>query len=191
MPVEYEATFINIDKDQMRARLTGLGAKLIKPEFLQKRTVFNLPAGHEIKDAWLRVRDEGDKITLSLKVVDGKSIEGQKEICLQINDFATAVSLLEAIGCRSKAYQESKRELWQLGEVDITIDEWPYLEPLLEIEGPSELAVKEVTAKMKLDYTQALFCSVDEIYNMKYGVSRDQVNNHTPRITFYEPNPFI
>src|SRR3989344_1894216 len=72
MKIEYEATFVKVDKDEIRERLTSVGAKLIKLEFLQKRITLNLPSGHELKDGWLRVRDEGDKITLSLKVVDGE-----------------------------------------------------------------------------------------------------------------------
>ena len=43
MDIEYEATFINIGKDKIRTKLKKAGAKLIRPEFLQKRTVFNLP----------------------------------------------------------------------------------------------------------------------------------------------------
>ena len=55
--IEYEAKFININKDSVRENLKLVGAELIKPEFLQKRVVFNLPTGHEIKGGWLRVRD--------------------------------------------------------------------------------------------------------------------------------------
>ena len=41
MDIEYEATFVNINKDEIRKRLKDSGAKLIKPEFLQKRVNFN------------------------------------------------------------------------------------------------------------------------------------------------------
>src|SRR3989338_7870273 len=98
MYTEFEATFTNVRKEDIRAKLTRAGAKLIKKEFLQKRTVFNLPKGHEINGGWLRVRDEGDKITMSLKVVDGDKIENQKESCLKIDNFETAAAFLENIG---------------------------------------------------------------------------------------------
>ena len=67
MNIEFEATFSNIDKSAIVAALTKMGATLSRPEFMQKRVVFNLPHGHEIKGGWVRVRDEGDKTTLSLK----------------------------------------------------------------------------------------------------------------------------
>lgn len=191
MQIEYEATFINIDKDEIRARLKTVGATLVKPEFLQKRIVFELPSGHEIPGGWLRVRDESDKITMSLKIVNGDKIEDQKEICLKIDNYNEGVNFLEAIGAERKAYQESRRELWILDNTEITIDEWPYLEPYVEVEGVSEEIVKSVSEKIGFNYQDALFCSVDILYNKKYGTPLDVINKKTKLITFTDPNPFI
>ena len=192
MTVEYEATFSNIDKQLMREKLNATGAKLIKPEFMQKRVVFNMPSGHGIKGGWLRVRDEADKITMSLKVVDGSNtIAGQKEVELTIDSFDTAVTLLENIGCEKKAYQENTRELWQLGDVDVVIDEWPFLEPFVEVEGSSEESVKKVSEQLGFVYTTALFDSVDAQYSTKYGLTIDDINQRTPKIVFEMENPFI
>lgn len=189
--IEYEATFTNIDKDDIRSRLKNAGAILVKPEFLMKRVVFELPAGHEINGGWLRVRDEEDKVTMSLKVVNGNRIEDQKEICLTIDNFQTGVQFLEIIGADQKAYQESKRELWHLDGVEVTIDEWPYLEPYVEVEGKSEEEVKKVSTKLDFDYSQAIFGAVDVLYNKKYGTSTEYINHNIKRITFDDPNPFI
>lgn len=189
MNIEYEATFININKDNMRERLREAGAVLVRPEYLQKRIPFHLPKEKRTQDAWLRVRDEGDKITLSLKVIKGERIEDQNEICLTISSFDDAVELLEAIGCKPKSYQESKRELWKLDDVEITIDEWPFLEPFVEVEGPSERAVKEVSGKIGFNYHDALFCAVGKLYQMKYGIHPDQINT-LEKIVFDMKNPF-
>lgn len=191
MYTEFEATYTEIDKDEVRTKLKEVGAELIKKEFLQKRTVFNLPKGHEIKGGWLRVRDEGGKITMSLKVVDGDKIENQKEIELIVDDFESAVSLLKTIGCKNKAYQETKRELWELDNVEITIDEWPFLPPFIEVESDSEEKVKSVSEKLGFDYSEAKFCAVDTLYAEKYKITEDRINNHTPRIVFGDENPFI
>ncbi len=191
MDIEYEATFLDVKRDEIRGRLRAAGAKLIKPDFLMKRTVFGLPSGHEIPSSWLRVRDEGDKITMSLKIIDGDKIEDQKEICLQIDNFEQGVMLLETLGAQHKAYQETRRELWTINDVEVTIDEWPYLEPYVEVEGKSETDVKAVSELLGFNYSEALFCSVDFIYNQKYGTPIDTICNHTPRITFTDPNPFL
>lgn len=192
MKTEFEATFNIISKDDIRRKLKSTGATLVKNEYLQKRVVFNLPEGHEIQNGWLRVRDESDSITMSLKVVqNNSSIENQKEIELKIDSFDSAVEFLSSVGCERKAYQENKREKWTLDNVEIVIDEWPFIEPYVEIEGQSEEAVKNVARKLGFDYSLAYFGSVDGLYAKKYGISEDRINNNTPEITFGITNPFI
>jgi adenylate cyclase, class 2 len=191
MEIEYEATFININKDEVRSKLKEIDAKLVKPEFLQKRVVFNLPKDNKIKGGWMRVRDEGDKVTMSLKIIDGDKIHDQKEICLKIDNFDNSIQLLETLGCQKKAYQENKRELWLVGDVEVTIDEWPFLEPYLEVEGESEEVVKIVSERLGFDYNQAMFCHTGTIYSKKYGIPEDVINNQTPKIVFGDKNPFV
>jgi adenylate cyclase class 2 len=193
MKTEFEATFSNINKEKMKEILTNNGGILIKKEYLQKRFVFHLPTGHEVAGGWLRVRDESDKITLSLKVVqNNKTIEDQKEIELKVDNFVNACELLETIGCIKKAYQENLREKWEIDGIEITIDEWPYLEPYVEVEGNSEESVKEVSKKLGFEYSTAYFGSVDGMYAKKYGLTEDRINNKTPEILFnMSKNPFL
>ncbi|NTU69386.1 CYTH domain-containing protein [bacterium] len=190
MNIEYEATFIDINKDDIRDKLRSIGAKLIKPEFMQKRHVFSLPKNHKLKNGWVRVRDEGDKITMSLKDV-GSKIHEQKEARLVVNDYNEAVTFIEKLGFPAKAYQESLRELWVLGGVEITIDTWPFLDPIVEVEGVSEEAVKTVSKELGFNWSQAKFCSADTLYKEKYNISEDIVNNHTPKLIFEMKNPFV
>lgn len=190
MNIEYEATFIPVDKAKTRRVLKKIGARLIKKEFPQRRTVFALPARTKIANSWLRVRDEGDRITMSLKTVDGNKITDQKEICVVVSDYDEAVALLKAVGCRDTAYQETRRELWKLAGVEITIDEWPWLEPFVEIEGKSEREVRRVSEKMGFDWSAAKFCAIGALYKDKYGISIDELHD-TLRIVFGMKNPFI
>ena len=191
MNIEYEAKFLDIERGEMRRILEAAGAKLIRPEFLQKRVVFAFPDGHEIAGGWARVRDEGDKITMSLKIVDGEKIENQKEICLTVDSFEQAELLLVTIGCRNKSYQETKRELWILDDAEITIDEWPFLRPFLEIEGKSEEMVERVTKKIGLDYARAVFGAVDIVCIHQYPhLTFDRINK-IPHIVFEGDNPFL
>lgn len=191
MDIEYEATFPNINKEEVRKKLKSVGATLVKPEFLQKRVVFNLPKGHEVKGGWVRVRNESDKITMSFKVVDGDKIEDQKEICLVIDNFQNAEAFLIGIGCIKKSYQENKREKWLLDEIEITLDEWPFLEPFVEIEGKSEESVRKVSEKLGFNYDKAVFGSTDVLISQKYGISEDDINNNTPLIVFNGENPYL
>lgn len=190
MTIEYEATFEHVDKEAVRARLRSVGAERVRESFLQKRVVFNLPKGHEREGAWLRVRDEGDKITCCLKQVSGSGIEDQKELEITVSDFETAVAILEMAGSEKKAYQETRRELWRLDGVDVTIDEWPWLEPIVEVEGASEEVVRVTAETLGFDWEKALFCAADELYVRAYGITKDQINNHTPNLVFEGECPF-
>lgn len=191
MKIEYEATFTNVEKDMMRDKLKEAKAVLLRPEFMQRRTVFHLPEGNHVTGGWMRVRDEGDKITMSVKVVDGDQIEDQKEACLTVDSFDEAEIFLTTIGCKQKSYQETKRELWLLDGVEVTIDTWPFLETFVEIEGETEESVRNVAVKLGFDWSKAKFCAVDVLYSQKYGVACEVINNETPKIVFEMENPFV
>ncbi|MFA5962346.1 MAG: CYTH domain-containing protein [Parcubacteria group bacterium] len=191
MQIEYEATFPDVDKGEIRRKLEANGAKLVKKEFLQKRIVFDLPKGHEIEGGWLRLRDEGDKITMTLKVIGGNRIEEQKETLLEIDSFEKGLEFLMLIGCNRRSYQENKREVWKLGTVEIMLDDWPFLEPLAEIEGLSEVDVKEMAEKLGFDYAKARFCSISEIYNEKYQPKERFDISDLEEFTFSINNPFL
>ena len=184
MKTEFEATFLKINKDELRSKLKEVKAELIFPEILFKRDVFEPP--NEIKGGWLRVRQEVNKVTMSLKVVDGVKITDQKEIELQIDDYQQGVDFLSSIGAKHKSYQETIRELWRLNDTDITIDTWPGLSPILEIEGSDEKTVKSVCDILDFDYSQAYFGGVDVLYEAELKIPRNVINN-LPIITFENP----
>jgi adenylate cyclase, class 2 len=186
MTTEFEAKFLDIDKSRMRSLLRSKGAKLIRKEFLQKRLNFHLPDKKRgyYRNAWIRVRDEGDKITLAVKMVLGHRIHDQKEIQVTVDDFKKTTALLEAIGCEKRIFQESKRELWHLGGTEITIDTWPCIKPFIEIEGMSERVVRKVAKILELDYTKAVFGSVGMVYHAKFGIWPEEIEKKAGEITF-------
>lgn len=191
MQIEYEATFQDVDKDELKQKLKSNGAELVREEFLQKRVVFDLPKGHEINGGWVRLRDEGDKITMTLKIIDGNGIEGQKETLLEVDSFEKGLEFLSLLGCKRRSYQENKREVWKLGVTEIMLDEWPFLEPLAEIEGLSEDAVKEIAEKLGFDYSEARFCSISDIYSERYQTKKRFDISDLEEFTFSIDNPFL
>ncbi len=189
---EYEATFCDINVDEIRTKIKKINGKLLKQKFDQKRSVFNFPKGHEVTGGWLRVRDEADKITMTLKVMQSNGqIEGQKEIEIIVDNYDNAVNLLKTIGATEKAVQETKREIWKVNNVEIMIDWWPFLNPIIEIEGKNKSDVKEVSDKLGFNWNEAIFDSIDYIYSKKYNISRERINDDTPKIIFDMENPFI
>ena len=59
---EIEASFLDIDKDEIRAKLKAAGATLGYAEVLMRRVVFDTGP-----HSFARVRDEGDKIVMTYK----------------------------------------------------------------------------------------------------------------------------
>ncbi len=191
MSTEYEATFINVDKDDMRERLKKVGAELVMPETLTKRHNFGLPKEMKIEHGWLRVRQQGDRITMSVKAVSEENdIDSQKEAEVEVSDINKAIEFFNALGAYKKTYQETKRELWKVDGIEVSIDEWPFLEPFLEIEGKSEKDVRNVASWLGFDYSGAKFCAVDELYADKYKVDKKYINEELKKLTFEENNPF-
>lgn len=178
MQTEIEAKFLDIDPNLLRKKLKEIGAKLIYPERLMKRRNFDFPDKRLEKiGGWMRVRDEGDKITLSYKQLNDRTLHGTKEIVLEVDDFESACSLLRAIGLEAKAYQETRREKWILDALEITIDTWPWIPTFVEIEGPDEDKLRHLASQLGLDWAFALHGSVEIAYQQYFNVSDEELYN--------------
>ena len=189
MNTEIEVKFVNIDQKQIREKLKTIGAICNQPMRNMRRVTIDTPI-MKAKNAFLRVRDQGDKITLTYKQFDSLSLHGAKEIELDISDFDKAVELFAAVGIPHHSHQESRRETWKLDDTEIVLDEWPWLDPLLEIEGPSEKHVKDITTKLGLDWEKAIFGDVMSAYKVQYPYlgPNDTIGN-LKEVKFGDPLP--
>lgn len=178
MKPEIEAKFVNIDKTELRAKLQQVGAKLIQPEILMRRTVFDTGKG-----SFIRVRDEGKRIEVTYKRIDELTITGAKEINLYVDDYDRAIEFIKVCGRKVKAEQETLREKWKLDDVEIDIDTWPWIPSTVEIEGQNELDVAKVANKLGFDMKNAHYGSIDNIYKLYYDVTDDDIN-YCPEIKF-------
>ncbi|MCI0383640.1 class IV adenylate cyclase [Streptomyces sp. CNQ085] len=168
MKHEYEAKFLAVDVTDLQTRLTRLGTVQVLPRTLLTRKIFEndaLDVG-----AWIRLRNEGTRSTLTLKqVTDATTIDGTTEVETEVADLHAMAEILRSIGLREVRYQENYREEWRLGEVVFDFDTWPDLPTFVEIEGPDEASVRQAAALLELDYSEARFGSVDEIYKSEAG----------------------
>lgn len=193
MNSEIEAKFVSVDHDEVRKKLEAAGAICEQPMRLMRRSVFhNDPM--VAKNAYTRVRDEGDKVTITYKQFDdASSIHGVREIETTVGDFDTAVAILEQAGLSKDTYQETKRETWKLDDVEIVLDEWPWVDPSIEIEGPSEERVKSVAEVLGFIWSDAVFGGVASVYVLKYSNMGERaaeiINRETPVIRFEDPVP--
>ncbi len=191
MQTEIEAKFIDIDINEMRQRLERVGAVLEQPMRDMRRALIEEPQ-HAAEHSFIRIRDEGDQVTLTYKrhaENDAARIDSAREIETTVGDFDATIAIFEASGWHFKTYQESRRETWKLGDVEIVIDEWPWIQPYIEIEAQSSDEVQNVAELLGFSWDDAVFGTVDVIYNRDFPAMtvRGVIDIHEVR--FSDPIP--
>lgn len=179
MNLEIEATFLEVNKTEIRNQLQALGAKLIQPEILMRRTVFKL-GEHD----FARVRDEGNRIVLTYKNHHNSTLTGTEEINVEVSSYDDTIAILKACGLDIKAVEDSYRETWELDDVEITIDTWPWIPTYIEIEGPSTTVITKVAEALGFKMQDAIIGSVDEVYKLYYDVTSKNINFDLSAIKF-------
>jgi adenylate cyclase class 2 len=166
---EIEAKFLHINHDEIRQALTLCGAVCEHSMRLMQRAIFEDKHGElRKKGGYIRVRDEGDKVTVTYKQFDALSIDGAKEIETVVESFDGMINILKAANLELQSLQESKRETWKLDDVEIVLDEWPWLDTYIEIEADSEEKIKATAKKLQLEWSDAVFGDVTVAYRAQY-----------------------
>jgi adenylate cyclase, class 2 len=116
MQTEIEAKFLDVNHDILRAMLREMGAVCSQPMRTMRRKGFDFADNRLDREhnGWVRIRDEGDKITMSYKQLNDRTLEGTKEVCVTIDSFEQAEAFLQALGMEQKTQQITKRESWRL-----------------------------------------------------------------------------
>lgn len=193
MKTEIEAKFLHIDPDDIRDRLQKVGAVLKQPMQVMRRVVFD-NAFMNKNNGFIRIRDEGHRVTMTYKQYDEMSLTGAKEIEFTVSDYEAAIALVEATGIKPKSIQEARREIWDLGEVEIVIDEWPWIDPFIEIEASSEELVKTAAKQLGFDWKDAAFGDIMTAYRAEYPKTGTLVSDmvyNLPIVRFGDAKPDI
>lgn len=177
MQTEIEVKFLNVDHDEIRAKLRELDAECVSPSRLMRRKNFDYPDGRlDAVNGWVRVRDEADRTTLAYKQLNDRTLHGTKEVSVEVSDFEMTCAFLESIGLEQKAFQETKRESWVLDNVQIELDEWPWAPAYLELEAPTEDELDIMLTRLGLSMSQGVHGSVEVVYADVYDVTDDEIN---------------
>ncbi len=182
MQLEIEAKYLNIHTDECRDNLARLGYTCTHERRLMSRYTYLLEENNEAKDGgkWARVRNEGDRITMTYKhAFDRSRIDGTEEVEFEVSSFEAANQFMLKLGFTKRLQQENYRETWRKGDIEVTLNEWPALAPLAEVEGPDEASVQAASQALGFDYTQAVFGGVGAIYKACNGWDMDFVTELT------------
>lgn len=171
---EIEVKFLNVGPDLIERKLREIGAEKIFDKNY-RRKVFDYPDLRlNNKGAWVRLRDEKDKITLTFKqrigvkthngTANDKSME---EIEVEVGDFNKTAEILSSIGLKEKLYEENRRIRYLLGSIEFDIDFWPQLEPYLEIEAVSWEEIDRAIQLLGLNPKDKKIFSTYQVYQLK------------------------
>ena len=172
MKTEYEIRVLEIDVEEIIKKLEELGATK-KGEYAQKRYVYNLRPVEDGK--WIRLRTNGEKTTLTYKDIVSNTIDGTKEVEIEVDDFENSNELLERIGFMNKGYQENRRIQYILNGVEIDIDSWPKIPTYMEIEGESEEEVLKMVELLEIDKSKLTALGCSDIYKEIYGIELEKI----------------
>jgi len=171
---EFEVKFLNIDPDSIETKLVALGATK-KFDRIFHRAVFDYADLRLDKAAaWVRVRDEGEQVTLSFKQrlnADQSNVHandtGMVEEEVVVSDFETACKILRHIGLADKFFMENRRVQYHLDGVEVDIEYWPLIKPYIEIEGKSWAEVDKTILSLGLNPDDKKIFSTTQIYEQQ------------------------
>jgi len=189
--IEYEAKFLDINHNDLVKKIKKLGAKLIQPQTIYKRSMFGLC---DVKRGYVRVRDEGIKTTLTAKIY--KNPDYPEEFELEIKDgFEKGKAFLGSLNLNEKAYHETMREKWFLNldndnndndnnGCEIAFDCIPGIPMYVEIECKTEQNLNKVIKLLNLDKYDKLYGAYGKCFVDYYGMAETEINNDISRLTF-------
>lgn len=193
MNTEIEVKFLHVNHEKIQIRLKDADFKCVAPMRLMRRAIIDytdrrLQTG--IPNSYIRVRDEGDKVTLTYKQFASLSIDGAQEVEVVTSSFEDTIKVFTQIGLEVVSLQESKRETWRSDTCEVVLDEWPWLDPYIEIEAATEIEVRDAASKLGLDWSEAKFGDVMVAYRDQYPyLNETQTVGKVPEVLFSEPLP--
>lgn len=166
MLTENEVRILEINTKEIIKLLNHLGAQKLG-EYFQRRYTYDFNPKQENK--WIRLRTNGINTTLTIKEVKNKTISGTKELEIIVNDFDKTNLLLEQLGYKHKNYQENKRIIYFLDNVEISLDSWPLIPPYMELEGKKVEDINNLIKKLNLK-NEITTLDVESIFKTKYSI---------------------
>lgn len=168
--IEYEVRVLEINHEEMVKKLESMGAIKVK-EGMQRRYVYDFNPVQ--KHRYIRVRTDGKKTTLTIKKVEKDTIDGTKELEIEVSDFEKINEILNQLGYLPKGYQENKRTEYILDGVTFDLDRWPLIPEFMEIEGSNSDDVLKMVDKLKLPKDMVIESGVYE----HYGIDSAELEN--------------
>lgn len=177
MPKEIEVKLRTDNLENISKKLIMLGAYPIG-KYTETDTFYDTPEGDLRKrDSALRIRTQKSHANpaevVYLLTYKGKRLESpykvREEIELKIEDSQKMDSILRTIGFVPIITYSKTRTRWQLNECFIELDSLVDLGNFVEIEGPSEDAIKRILKLLSLEKAPKINKTYLEMVMQKLG----------------------
>ncbi len=162
---EIEAKFYVTGLDGVRARLRELEARSVQQRILETNIRFDLPD--------TRLRSEGRVLRLRRDTETRLTYKGasrneqgtlrRTEIEFVVEDFDKAKQFLEALGYEELLRYDKYREVFELGDCHIMLDELPY-GFFIEIEGENVTQIQNAAMKLHLKWEAVVTRSYQQLF---------------------------
>lgn len=169
MQHEYETKVIDINVAETEEKLHKLWAALLEDEVLMKRRVFDVEPHSGNKWKRFRLRQKGDKTTLTYKERNGLDVGSTLELETKVGDFEIMAEMLQKLERGTMVYQENKRKVYSRNDVEFCFDTRPMVPTYLEIEAPSKEQVEEALKLLWLEGKDVWDMWMIELY-AKHGL---------------------
>ena len=120
-------------------------------------------------EKYIRVRDEGHRITMTIKnnLTDKFPIENE----IIVNDFDESINILLQLNCKKKYYYEKYREIWNYKNSEIIFDMNPGIPELMEVESISKKELDILCKKLDLNINNYQGFSNNNTYLDLFGIT--------------------
>lgn len=168
---EIEVRFLEVDQSTLSKRLLELGAKDLGEDFLREIIFYHPDKEYDDNHRrFVRIRSMNKETVLTYKHHYEDSASGTVEIEFKIEDPKSAEAFMKELGWYQARVQEKERHSFQLGETTVDFDSWPKVPTYVELEGPSEQALKKTAQKLGLDWNKVIFERPTAVLKKYYNI---------------------
>ena len=163
---EVELKFLDVDVEEIKKKITGLGAKKIYEK--DQENFFFFKEDFDFRDSSqriLRLRKIDDNLILTYKGPNESSkMHNREEIEIKVNDKEKTILLFERLGFTKTDILRQHREHYAMGDIHFEFDTINNLPTYLEIETHSEKAMIDICKKLELDIDKGHGKNVFELF---------------------------
>ena len=110
---------------------------------------------------------------MTLKEIINDSLSGTNEWEITVSDFKETLIILEKLGLLHQSYQENTRDDFIIEDTKISIDHWPQLGYILEVESNKEEDVKKYAKKLGFKEEDITTKDIQTLY-LERGIDLDK-----------------